>query len=350
MPQVVLITLEVLVIFIIIFIVVSMLMCKRGFDQAFPRADNDLSQTVTPRFEDFPDLAGEPVSFPCKGNTLNGYLFGPTDAPALVVAVHKMGGAIQDLLPVIDFLTRRGYEVLAFDCTGNHSSGGEGMNNPAQSALDLDAAMAWVRAQPRYADKPVLLYGWSWGGYAVTSILGRRHDIAGAVSVAGYNSPLQMTYEDQKAKMNPSFGANIMYPFFWIELKRRAKSAFVKAVDGINASTTPVLIVQGSEDHILPPTASIYDQRALIKNPNVEYLYRESPGQAGHLTLINSKRAVVYQQDIPELLEVNRAQVFTTRDVSTFWDSLDRRRANELDPQFTSALANFYSRALAQRN
>jgi len=348
MPEVLQITLEVLVVFIVIFVIVSMLMCKRGFDKAFPRADDDLSQTVTPRFEDYPDLAGEPVSFPCRGNTLNGYLFGPTDAPALVVAVHKMGGAIQDLLPVIDFLTRHGYEVLAFDCTGNHSSGGEGMNNPAQSAIDLDAAMTWVRSQKRFADRPVLLYGHSWGGYAVTSILGRRHDIAGAVSVAGYNSPLQMTYEDQKVKMNPSFGATIMYPFFFIELKRRARAAYINSVDGINAGTTPVLIVQGAEDRILPPTASIYDQKDKIKNPNAEYFYREAPGQAGHLTVVNSKRAVVYQQDIPELLEVNRAQVFTSRDVSTFWDSLDRRRANELDAQFTATVGRFFSKALAK--
>jgi predicted dienelactone hydrolase len=207
--------------------------------------------------------------------------------------------------------------------------------------------MTWVRAQKRFAAKPVLLYGHSWGGYAVTSILGRRKDIAGAVSVAGYNSPLQMTYADQKAKMNPSFGATIMFPFFWIELKRRVRAAYIKSVDGINAGTTPVLIVQGSEDRILPPTASLYDQRDKIKNPNVEYLYREVPGQAGHLSVVNSKRAVVYQQDIPELLEANRAQVFTSRDVSTFWDSLDRRRDNELDAQFTATVAQFYAQALA---
>ena len=349
MPEVLRIALEVLIVFIVVFVVISMLMCKRGFDKAFPRADDDLTQTVTPRFEDFPDLAGEPVSFPCRGNTLKGYLFGPDDAPALVVAVHQMGGAIQNLLPVIDFLTRQGYEVLAFDCTGNHSSGGEGMSNPAQSVVDLDAALTWVRSQPRLATRPILLYGHSWGGYAATAILGRHKGIAGAISVAGYNSPLQMTYEDQKVKMNPSFGATIMYPFFWIELKRRAGAPFVRAVESINKVTTPVLVIQGSEDRILPPGASIYDQRDKIKNPAVQYLYREVPGQAGHLTLVNSKRAVVYQQDIPELLEVNRAQVFTTRDVSTFWDSLDRRRANELDSQVTAAIARFCADALAKK-
>ncbi|MDR1808764.1 MAG: lysophospholipase [Propionibacteriaceae bacterium] len=337
---------EIIAVIFVVFSIVSWLMCKSGFDKAFGRCDTDLSHTITSRFADYPELGREAVSFDCRGNQLRGFLFGPEDGPALVVIMTRMGNPLEQMLPVIDWLAGRGYQVLSFDGTGCYSSDGDGTCSAAQSAIDLDAALTWARRQPQFARLPVLLYGHSSGGYATASILKRRSDIAGAVAIGAYNNPTQLTNDTQRAKMGAF--ALVEYPYFWLETWRRAGKFNTTAVAGVNAGSTPVLVVQGANDTIVTAKTSLFAQRGQVRNPRAQFVWRDEPGQDDHVNLVCSERAVAYQREIPALLERQRGASFSRREKDAFWAKINRRRANELDPSFQARVEDFFAAALAR--
>ncbi|MDR1077146.1 MAG: lysophospholipase [Propionibacteriaceae bacterium] len=335
---------EAVVVALVIFSLVSWLLCRRGFARRFGRSATDSSHSWRPRLEDYPRLGREAVSFDSRGNTLKGYLFGPLDGAALVVVVHRMGGSVEQMLPVVDWLAGLDYQVLAFDCTGCQRSGGTGTRSAAQAAIDLGAALDWARRQPQFARLPVLLYGHSWGGHAVASILRRRPDIAGVVAVAGFNHPARIANQSQKAAMG--FLATLEYPFFWLETKRRAGAAAGSAVAGLNAGAVPALIVQGAHDPVVTPAVSVYAQRRRITNPEAQFLWRDQPGRDDHINLVCSPQAVAYQREIAESLARDRTANFSRQGRDDFWKRVDRRRANQLDPAFTAAVQAFFDHAL----
>ena len=85
-------------------------------------------------------------------------------------------------------------------------SEGSGTRGLPQSALDLDAALDYIESDESLNSFPVFLMGHSWGGYAVTAVLNFDHEIAGSVSVAGYNDPMTMISEFADGMMGDSSG------------------------------------------------------------------------------------------------------------------------------------------------
>jgi len=86
------------------------------------------------------------------------------------------------------FFVNHGYRVLGYNCTGSYESEGKSTIGFSQAVLDLDAALNYVEQEDSLNTLDVLLFGHSWGGFAVTNILNYDHDITEVVSVAGVNS------------------------------------------------------------------------------------------------------------------------------------------------------------------
>lgn len=61
--------------------------------------------------------------------------------------------------------------------------------------IDLDAALTYIKSNNRLINLPIMLYGHSWGGYAVTAILNGNHDISAVASISGFNSPSEFLLE-----------------------------------------------------------------------------------------------------------------------------------------------------------
>jgi alpha-beta hydrolase superfamily lysophospholipase len=101
---------------------------------------------------------------------------------------HGLGGGADDYLPQIMFFVNHGYKVLGYNCTGSYESEGKSTIGFSQAVLDLDAALNYVEQEDSLNGLDVLLFGHSWGGFAVTNILNYDHDITAVVSVAGVNS------------------------------------------------------------------------------------------------------------------------------------------------------------------
>ncbi len=178
--------------------------------------------------------------------------------------------------------------------TGSYGSQGENSVGLPQDHLDLKAALQYIESDNGLNKLPVMLYGNSWGGYAVTAVLNDGFAISAVASLSGFNSPLGLFSEQAQRMWGPL--AWVEYPFeSAYQSLRFGSSAGLTAVAGINSTATPVLVIHGSQDQAISyDGASIIAQRDRIANPNVEYTTRNVEGQNNHDRLAKSLSAIVY--------------------------------------------------------
>ena len=249
------------------------------------------------------------------------------------------------------FFVDHGWRVFAYDNTGSCGSEGKTTRGISQPLLDLRAALNYAGQNDALRGLPWVLFGHSWGGYAVTAVLNDGYDIKGAVSIAGYSTPKEALYDFAEGRTG-IFGV-IGFPFFWgYHNLLFGGQANVSAIDGINRSGIPVMLVHGTADKTLRYNKSgIISHRALITNPQAVYITRDSEGQNGHSDLVYSKRAVAYANSKTEewlLLEkqyYNKIPADVARD---FYAGVDRARTSELDANLFNAIQFFYESAVAQ--
>jgi dienelactone hydrolase len=67
--------------------------------------------------------------------------------------------------------------------------------------LDLNSALNYIESDSTLNDLPIMLYGHRWGGYAVAAVLNYGHDIAATASIAGFNAPMEILFEQAKKMM-----------------------------------------------------------------------------------------------------------------------------------------------------
>lgn len=302
------------------------------------------------RYDDVADeYDRELISFPSGENMLQGYLYGAENTKGLVVICHGIGGGADSYFPESLYFVEHGYQVFAFDNTGCHRSEGENMVGLCQSVLDLDAALTYLESQPRFDDLPVLLYGHSWGGYAVTAIFNFDHDIAASASVAGFNKQMPVILEWGKDMMGGL--VYLEYPYIWVYQQAYfGANANWNAVDGINRTDTPVLIIHGTEDTSVGyDGAGIIAYRDEITNPNVQYKICDQAPQNDHSHLFASLDAIAYEEQLNGELEELKASYddeIPDDVIADFYDRVDKQKLSELDAQFMEDVLNFYEQVL----
>lgn len=342
------IALAVVLALFVLFSAASFVFVKLSFDDSFQRtAPREFTAYI--QYQDVEDqLERELLSFPSGSNQLQGYLYGADHAKGLIVLSHGMGGGADDYLGDIMYFLDAGYQVFAFDNTGCYLSEGNNCVGPVQSVIDLDAALTYIERESRFEGLPVLLYGHSWGGYAVTAIFNFDHEIAASVSVAGFNDAMEMTMEwiqDMGAL------AKVEYPYIYLYQRMLfGEKLDFTAVKGINRTDTPVLLIHGTGDQVISLTgAATMAHRDEITNPNVEYKLCDGERQNGHSNLLYALDALnymdelnteydklyeEYNEDIPD--EVKRA----------FYDGVNKLRVEARDADFMREVLDFYQRAL----
>ncbi len=344
------IALAVVLALFLLFSAVSFVFVKLSFDENFQRtAPREFTAYI--QYQDVEDwLERELISFPSGENQLQGYLYGADHTKGLIVLSHGMGGGADNYLGDIMYFLDAGYQVFAFDNTGCYLSEGNNCVGPVQSVIDLDAALTFIEGEPRFEGLPVLLYGHSWGGYAVTAIFNFDHEIAASVSVSGFNESMEMTMEWIQ---DMGVLAKLEYPYIYLYQRMLfGEKLDFTAVRGINRTDTPVLLIHGTEDQVISLTGSAtMARRDEITNPNVEYKLCDSERQNGHNNLLYALDALdymdelnteydklyeEYNEDIPD--EVKRA----------FYDGVDKLRVEARDPEFMRDVLDFYERAIGE--
>lgn len=199
-----------------------------------------------------PGFTRRAVSFPSNhGDTLRGYVFSYETAPkALIVLCHGYGMSLGDYLPECEYFCRKGYAVLAFDGSGVGESSGMLYGLP-QHILDLDACLNYVNSSLEFQSLPLLLYGHSWGGYSVDCISAlRQYPIRGIISASAF----QVSTAGIGPHLERHWGKLARLPLLGVRLFQRVKFgglAEINAVDGLQQTDAPVLILQSDDDGII---------------------------------------------------------------------------------------------------
>ncbi|MBE0450583.1 MAG: alpha/beta fold hydrolase [Clostridia bacterium] len=166
---------------IVLFSLVSMVVSKIIYDGQFPRYErHDETVSAKLRYGDLEaDYPRQLVDFKSGDNLLKGYIYGSENSLGLVVVAHGLGGGADSYLPQIINFVDHGWRVFAYDATGSFDSEGKTTKGFPQALLDLDAALNYIDSIASFEALPVVLFGHSWGGYAVANVLHFDHEIAG---------------------------------------------------------------------------------------------------------------------------------------------------------------------------
>lgn len=334
-----------IIIFILVLCTAIMITVHILLKQNFSRGKYS-EYTTSYRYSHYEDeYPRKPVSFMSGENTLRGYIYGENNDKGLIVVSHGIGGGHEGYINEIVWFVRNGWRVFAYDCTGSCESGGEGTMGLLQSALDLDAALTYIEQDKDLSDMKKYLYGHSWGGYAVTAGLNFDHEVAASASIAGYAYPMEMIMEFANGMIGSA--SKLLYPFIWLDCKATfGEYSNLSAVDGINKSGVPVLIVHGTEDEMISyHGSSIISKKGAITNPNVEYYTVSNELCNGHNSIFQSKTANEYLQDLEEKYNELEDQYNgeLPEDVKrNFYESVDKEKTNECNEELLEKINNFF--------
>lgn len=342
------IALAVVLALFVLFSAASFVFIKLSFDDSFQRTA-PMEFTAYIKYQDVEDqVERELLSFPSGDHQLQGYLYGADHTKGLIVLSHGMGGGADAYLGDIIYFLDHGYQVFAFDNTGCYLSEGNNCVGPVQSVIDLDAALTFIEGEPRFQGLPILLYGHSWGGYAVTAIFNFEHEIAASVSVAGFNESMEMTMEWIQ---DMGLLAKVEYPYIYLYQRMLfGEKLDFTAVKGINRTDTPVLLIHGTEDRVISLSgAATMAHRDEITNPNVEYKLCDGERQNGHSNLLYSLNALNYMDELN--LEYDKLYEEYNGNIPdevkrSFYSGVDKLRVEERDEGFMNDVLAFYEKAL----
>lgn len=333
---------------LVLFSAVSLIVVQVMLGDNFPRTARPEYSTHF-YYEDVADrYEREAVSFLSGKNRLYGHLYGVGNPSGLVVISHGLGGGEESYMAEALSFVDQGYQVLCYSNTGCWDSEGKSCVGLSQSVLDLNAALDWVEGESRFDGVPVFLYGHSWGGYAVAAVLQFDHHVTASASVAGFNDPMSMILE-----WVGTIGY-VEYPFIWLNQKITFGDTFgLTAVDAINSTDVPVLVIHGTGDPIVGyDTVGIIAAREKITNPNVQYLIRSGEQQNGHNSLCYSLDCLEYvdalNKEYDALYEKYDGEI-PDYEEAAFFAAVDKFRASQMDPAFMNAVVDFYQKAAEAR-
>jgi len=314
-----------------------------NMDKQFGRGDYpDARLSLDYYYDHYSDwYPREEVRFMSGENELHGFIYGAKNDKALLVFAHGIGCGHEDYMKELLWFVDKGWRVFAYDATGSGYSKGEGTMGLPQSALDLDAALTFIENDSRFNSMPIFLMGHSWGGYAVTAALNFDHKIAGAASISGYAVPVEMIYEfsaDVVGNARP-----LIYPSIVLYNKLRfGEFAGLSAVDGINRSDTPVLILHGTNDSMIGYNeSSIISKRGEITNPNVQYITLEG---ITHTGMFYTKEALEYVNKFSE--ERNKQEdTLSEEELIKLYDAADRELVNQPNEELLTQIEKFFETA-----
>ncbi len=320
----------------ILFIVVSLITTKIVYDNQFPRYDRpDETVTAQLRYSDIEsDYPRIPVTFTSEKNTLQGYIYGGDNTRGLMVVAHGLGGGADSYLPHIQHFVDNDLRVFAYDCTGSYASGGTSTKGFPQSVVDLNACLTFIAGQPELSDLPLVLFGHSWGGYAVVNVLNYPHDVQGVISISAVNNAVDILVEQGKELMGGFI--HTQYPFLWLYQRLLfGEVASFDAVSAINATDIPILIIHGEADEMVSYEGSaLIASRNAIENPNVRYVKASTPGRNGHDNLFRTDTAIAYIKDVNAAYRVlydSYEGHIPYAVKKRFYDGIDRIMLQELD-------------------
>jgi hypothetical protein len=195
----------------------------------------------------------------------------PGESEAAIIFVHGLTGSRGTMLDEMRTLHREGYHVAALDTRGHGVSGGTRTSFGYYEADDIDAAYAYVSAQPGV--ERVALYGESNGGSAVLHYAARNEEIVAVATHTPFAS-----LEDTIDTSVQFFTGLPPFPFadfiqFWAEREygdMRAND--VAPIEWARqTSPRPVFVMVAGSDTVVSPEQWLDEREEL--GPNIVMWY-----------------------------------------------------------------------------
>lgn len=292
----------------------------------------------------------EEVSFRSGKNELKGFIYGleNTAPKGLIVFAHGISTGHESYIDQLMWFVEENWVVFAYDATGSGYSEGSGTVGLVQSALDLDNALRYAEHDERISGYDIYLLGHSWGGFAVSAVQNFDHEIKASAEMSGYAYPVEMLDEGAVQTTGGKIG-HVFHPFIWAYNKLTfGKYADLNAVDGINASNIPNLIIHGEhDDFVVYDKVSILSKAEEITNPNAEY--KTLTGEyADHNNFFNSDRCNEYKKPFVEReLEITDSYKGDERDekLAELVSEMDRETVNDINTELLEDIEKFYEDA-----
>ncbi len=248
------------------------------------------------------NLPREEFYFTSNKEKLKGYYYPSNDSKGLIVIAHGYHAGADDYLPFIEYFVKNNFNVFAYDMTATYDSQGDHLVGWCQALVDIDYALKYIAKEPRFNTQPLFLFGHSWGGYAVTSVLEIHKNVKACAGVAPMRdgSTIMMEKGEQYVGKIATLNSPIISAYQKIIFGNYVKHNGIK---GINSVNIPVLIAQGIDDKVITyDKLSVIAHKDKITNPNVVY-YEGYGLQGEHNTILHSNNAVAYQKEVASKLE-----------------------------------------------
>lgn len=228
-------------------------------------------------------------------NKLTGYIYGVKNTKGLIIVSPGHRDCNDIKLYEIMYFVDAGWTVLCYDYTGCYNSEGDNMVGYTQSVTDLDAVLDYVESAKNFVNLPVMLFGHSLGAYASTAVLQYDHHITAVVSASGFDDPTEQ-WEHSIEKYTGIFGYVLKpYARIYISLKLGDK-AHLSAINGINSTSIPVLVISGTNDEYYGGESKIFERRGSITNTNCIFQLMNQKGHCGHYDYFLTDAAIKYQE------------------------------------------------------
>jgi hypothetical protein len=154
-------------------------------------------------------------------------------------------------MPCAGVFTRNGYIVFAFDATGNDESGGDAVGGLPQGVIDLDYALRFVKSSGEFDGLPVMLFGHSWGGYAIGSVLPDHPEVRAAVILSGIDSSSNLIEIQGRKILGSAIG--LLMPYFRaVECAKFGRYAGASCMKGFKNSDAGVMVIHSADDETVP--------------------------------------------------------------------------------------------------
>ena len=340
-----------LVALVVVFFVASFAFDRYMLSGTFAKHDQVIEPGGSmPTFENYAsDHTRTPIEFELGGSTLRGYIYEADNPKGFVVFRHGIYANHGYYLPMIMALVDRGWTVMAYDALGAGLSDGTSYLGMPQSAIDVAEAVAFAQSSGYTGDLPVVLWGHSWGGYGVAAALAKVPGVRACVTMSGFDEPLGILLESAE-NMVGGF-AITQVPTLWLNTKIDfGADADLTAVNGINSTDAPVLIIHGTNDATVSHDgAGIVAHRDRITNSKVQYFEPNEKGRNGHNSYFYSADSNAYgASKRAELATLNEQYPDgLPEDVrAAFYADFDVLRANTPDPELMNLIDAFLTESI----
>lgn len=270
---------------------------KQMFDKRFttPMRDIDITKISSIKREKY-EISSN------KNQTLVGYHYYLNKKPkGIIIFSHGLGGGHRSNLPIINYFVKNNYSVFAYDATACDESEGKIFGGINQAVIDLEYAINFVENEDDFKEIPILLMGHSMGGYAAMSVLNKKTEIKGVVSVSGFNKLTDMIQSAVEEEFG-SFGKVMLPPIMLYERLKFKEYAQFTGEKGILNSDAKLFIIHSEDDEVVNKKYSydVYYNLYENKYKNTDKIKFKLYKEKGH-------NYIFYKQDkLEEILEFYR--------------------------------------------